>query len=288
VRAKAAVPIAGQPLISRILRWLAGNDVRQLVLNLHHLPETITSQVGDGSDLGVRVRYSWESPVLGSAGGPRKALPLLGDKDFFIINGDTLADVDLQALAENHRQTGALVTIAVVPNQWPERYSGLAVDSVGRFHGVVPRGSHVRSYHVVGVQIAHPSAFERLAPNEPAEIFGGLYGALVKQNPGHVRAFPCSTDFWDVGTPADYLETALAIGRKEGVPSAQVGRGSRVDPSAQLTESVVWEDAEIGARALLERCVVADRVKIPSGSRFRNCAIIQADSELVVADISNG
>ena len=57
-------------------RATASADV---VLNLHHLPETIAAVVGDGADLGVRVRYSWEQPVLGSAGGPRHALPLLTD-----------------------------------------------------------------------------------------------------------------------------------------------------------------------------------------------------------------
>ena len=54
-----------------------GAGVRDLVLNLHHRPASIDARVGDGSDLGVRVRYSWEQPVLGSAGGPRRALPLL-------------------------------------------------------------------------------------------------------------------------------------------------------------------------------------------------------------------
>src|SRR5436305_10375067 len=109
VRAKPAVPIAGQPLVSRIIRWLAAQRVRNLVLNLHHLPETITRHVGDGSGLGARVRYSWEFPILGSAGGPRKALPLLPDADSLIINGDTLTAVDLVALAKRHREGDALV-----------------------------------------------------------------------------------------------------------------------------------------------------------------------------------
>ena len=73
VRAKPAVPVAGQPLVNRIIRWLAGQHVRELVLNLHHLPETITRHVGDGGDLGARVRYSWEFPILGSAGGPLRS-----------------------------------------------------------------------------------------------------------------------------------------------------------------------------------------------------------------------
>src|SRR5206468_1994480 len=59
VRAKPAIPVAGEPMIRRIVRWLASEGVTDLVLNLHHLPETLTSVVGDGADLGVRARYSW-------------------------------------------------------------------------------------------------------------------------------------------------------------------------------------------------------------------------------------
>jgi NDP-sugar pyrophosphorylase family protein len=284
VRAKPAVPVAGEPLVRRLLRYGAGWGIRDFVLNLHYLPETITAQVGDGSDLGVKVRYSFESPVLGSAGGPRKALALLPDEAFFIINGDTLTNVDLHSMAANHRETGALVTIAVIPNERPDRYGGLIVDSTGRFHSVVPPGSRVRSYHVVGVQIAHPSAFARLPVNQPAESIGALYKELVRENLGHVRAFLCDADFWDVGTPADYLDACLSIGRAEG-GGLQIGRGSNLDDSAHLTDSVIWDDVSVGAGATLERCIVADGVTIPSGARFRNSAIIQRDGELIVADI---
>src|SRR6476469_6215905 len=79
-RAKAAAPVDGEALACRTIRWLAGHGVTDLVLNLHHKPESIAAAVGDGAGLGARVRYSWESPVvLGSAGGPRHALPLLLD-----------------------------------------------------------------------------------------------------------------------------------------------------------------------------------------------------------------
>src|SRR3954453_7159741 len=79
IRAKAAVPVNGETLARRAVRWLVAQGVTDLVLNLHHRPETITGSVGDGSDMGATVRYSWEAPLLGSAGGPRHALPLLVD-----------------------------------------------------------------------------------------------------------------------------------------------------------------------------------------------------------------
>ena len=114
VRAKAALPVAGTPLVIRILRWLRESGVDRAVLNLHHLAPSITRIVGDGSALGLAVRYSWEREVLGSAGGPARAVPLLASDRFLIVNGDTLAKVDLPAMARQHIETNALVTMAVL------------------------------------------------------------------------------------------------------------------------------------------------------------------------------
>src|SRR5437764_9751204 len=125
-RAKPAMPIGGVPIIRRIIAWLAREGVTDLVVNLHHRPETIAAVVGDGSDLGARVRYSWEQPaILGSAGGPRHALPIIGATTFFIVNGDTLTDLALQSLAGAHVATKAMVTMALVPNREPDRYGGV-------------------------------------------------------------------------------------------------------------------------------------------------------------------
>ncbi len=106
VRAKPALPVAGEALVRRVLGWLAASGVIDVVLNLHHRPETVCAVVGDGSDLGIRARYSWENPVLGSAGGPRRALPLLEADRFFIVNGDTLTDLDPAVLAAAHARVG--------------------------------------------------------------------------------------------------------------------------------------------------------------------------------------
>lgn len=276
--------MAGEPLVRRLLTYGSRWGVRDFVVNLHYLPETITARVGDGGDLGVRVRYSFESPVLGSAGGPRKALSLLPDEPFFIINGDTLTNVNLDALSEDHRKTGALVTIAVIPNHHPDRYGGLIVDSSGRFHSAVPRGSHIRSYHVLGVQIAQPAAFARLPMNTPAESIGALYKELVKDDLGHVRAFLCDADFWDVGTPADYLDACLAIDAAEG-GGRLIGQRSVVESTAQVTDTVIWDDVTVGSGATLERCIVADGAAVPAGARLSNCAIVQRGGALTVTDI---
>ena len=282
MRAKPAVPLAGEPLVRRILRYVARAGVREAVLNLHYLPETITRQVGDGRDLNLQVRYSFESPILGSAGGPRRALALLPDADFFIINGDTLTDVDLGALAESHQSSGALATIAVTENRWPDRYGGLVVDATGRFHSAVPRGSHVRSYHMLGVQMARPSAFAGLDPDVPVESIRGVYPQLVAKDPGAVRAFLCEADFCDVGTAADYFEASAAIGRREQRPFPHTGTASQIDPEAVVTDTILWDHVTVSAGASLDHCIVGDGVTVPAGARFENCIIIQINGELAV------
>jgi NDP-sugar pyrophosphorylase family protein len=98
-------------------------------------------------------------PILGSAGGPRRALPLLGTSTFLIVNGDTLTDVNVTALVDQHRQSGAMVTMATIPNTEPNKYSGLRVNGDGSFTGVVARGSSERSHHFIGVQVVEADAF---------------------------------------------------------------------------------------------------------------------------------
>jgi ADP-glucose pyrophosphorylase len=66
----------------------------------------------------------------------------------------------------------------------------------------------------------------------------------------------------------------------------QIGRGSLVDQTARLVDTIVWDAVHVGGGAMLERCVVADGVEIPAGARFSNCAIIQRNGELAVTDIS--
>jgi mannose-1-phosphate guanylyltransferase len=276
-RAKPAAPVAGVPLVVRILEWLASQHVDHVVLNLHHLPSTITGLVGDGSQLGLRVRYSLEYPmILGSAGGPRHALPLLDRERFLIANGDTLTDVAAGAIVAEHSATGAAVTLAVVPNEEPDRYGGVVVEADGTVSGFTRRGDRRPSWHFVGVQVAEARVFLPLPENQPAESVAGLYRGLIDSQPGAVRAWRSEARFVDIGTPADYWRTSLAFADRERRPNALAGARCSIAPGARLTETVLWDDVTIGSGVVLERCVVADRAVVPDGSHYVGCAIAPA------------
>lgn len=266
-RAKPAVPVAGVPLIRRILAWLQRSGVADVVLNLHHLPETLTALVGDGADLGLAVRYSWEPEILGTAGGPRHALALLGPR-FLIINGDTLADVDLDALVSAHSRSGAKVTLAVTANRAPDRYGGVIADPAGRVRGFTRPGHTGPSSHFVGVQVAEAPVFAALADGQPAATIGGLYDALLARDPEAVRIHVTAARFHDVGTADDYVRTSVVIAETEGAGSAFAAAGAGIHPSAKLTRTIVWDAVTIDRDSELTDCIVTDRVHVPAGSRF--------------------
>lgn len=291
LRAKAAVPVNGETLARRVVRWLVSQGVTDLVLNLHHRPESITASVGDGSDMGARVRYSWEQPLLGSGGGPRHALPLLVDDSpgrdpespvpspqspfYFIVNGDTLTNVDLAAMRGRHAQSGARVTMALIHNPRPDKYGGVAVDGSGAITAFTRPGATGDSYHFVGVQCVDADVFAPLPDGLPAESVSGRYKDLLAREPGSLAGFVCDAGFQDIGTPADYLRTAVQLADEEGDRLAD-GRHLRVAPSAVIRRTAVWDDVVIGAHSTLLECIVGDGARIPDHARYERCAIVPA------------
>ena len=291
------MPVAGIPLVHRIIRWLVPFGVTDIVLNLHHRPETIARVVGDGRDLGVRVRYSWEPRLLGSGGGPRRALPLFETDRCLVINGDTLADVDLHAMAAAHARAGAAVTMALVPNPDPWWYGGVVLDEASRITRFTtslrrqhassssraesrdqPPAASSKLFHFVGVQLVERDVFGALPEGEPAESVSGLYRALIAEGTRIVQGFPSEATFYDIGTPSDYLQTSLTFARAEGhgdrIPA---GLRTTVSPEASLTRSAVWDDVTVRPGAELTDCIVTDRVEVPADVRLARAILIAQD-----------
>jgi mannose-1-phosphate guanylyltransferase len=299
VRAKAALPVAGQPLVARILHWLRDAGVRRVVLNLHHRPDSITAIVGDGSQFDLRVRYSWETEVLGSAGGPARAIPLLESDRFLIVNGDTLTDVDLAALAAQHIDTNALVTMAVVDAD--PRYNAVLADGSGMVQGFGTLGTlrtlrtatsgtpgtsgtvgTLAGFHFIGAQAVNASVFAGVSRDVKSETVHGIYPGLVAARPGALRIFHTTEEFHDIGSPQDYWRTALKFAERESRPPDR-GLGAVVDPTAQLSNTILWDRVVVGAGARLTNCVVADEVRVPEGADHANCSLVMRGREMIVA-----
>jgi mannose-1-phosphate guanylyltransferase len=281
IRAKAALPVAGTPLVTRLLQWLQQAGIRRVVLNLHHRADSITRIVGDGSRLGLDVRYSWETGILGSAGGPARAIPLLQSDRFLIVNGDTLADVDLRAVAAQHVDTNALVTMSVVDGR-PE-YNGVIADPNGIVRGF---GRAPGAFHFIGIQAVNAAVFAGVSPDVRSETVHGIYPPLINAKLGAIRIAHTTAEFFDVGSPRDYLDTAITFAARERRPLDR-GTGCIVAADAVLTNTILWDRVTIGAGAQLTDCIVADGVVVPPGARYSQSSLVMRDNELVAWNLAS-
>ena len=277
ILAKPAMPVGADALACRILRRLAEAGIREAVLNLHHLPHTVTRAIGDGSQCGIRVRYSWEQPrVLGSAGGPRHALPLVEGDTVLIVNGDTLCDMPIRALWDVHQASGALVSLGLMPHPEPGRYGGVVLDvpvaaegegllASGAITGFVPRTSTVPSVHFPGVQLVQREVLAPLPDDTPSETVLEVYPRLMASHPGTVRGAVFRTHFDDVGTVEDYRRTCLGLaGDADG---NVVDATAVIAPSATLRRTIVWPGAHVPDACQLENAIVTGRTPLAPGTR---------------------
>ena len=105
---KPVVPLVGRPLISYMLEWLRGHGVDDVIMSCGFMADGVRDVLGDGSSLGIRLRYVEEPRPLGTGGALKFAERLL-DERFFMLNGDILTDIDLTAQlapARAHRGQG--------------------------------------------------------------------------------------------------------------------------------------------------------------------------------------
>src|SRR5688572_9039079 len=122
-RTKPAIPILGKPLVGYVAEYIARYGCDEVVVNLHHRPESVRRALGDGSKFGVKLHYADEPEILGTSGALDNARALLEGETIVVINGKIITDIDLNAALDTHRRTKAIATLVLLPNAACERFS---------------------------------------------------------------------------------------------------------------------------------------------------------------------
>src|ERR1700722_10113529 len=118
---KPVVPLVDRPFISFMLEWLHAHGIDDVIMSCGFLATSVRNVLGDGSSLGLRLRYVEEPEPRGTGGALKFAESLL-DERFLMLNGDVLTDIDLSAQIDQHARTGAVGTLALVPVEDPSAY----------------------------------------------------------------------------------------------------------------------------------------------------------------------
>lgn len=278
-RAKPAVPVANVPLIAYSLLHLADFGVRDVVINAHHLPETIERAVAPYRERFATVTILREPVLLGTGGGIRAALPLLDDDDdVLVMNGDILFAPDLARAVVAHRAHGAIATMVVRDDANAATLGAIGIDAEGvvrRLLGTPDPGLHTTMF--TGVHVLSSRAL-REVPEEGC-IIRKSYRSWIDR--GEIVAGVVETaPFRDLGTKHAYLEgnlnppslplsDAARAGGKRSEPNPprdrnRIGGEVRMGKGVRLIDVVIGDGATIADGVTLERVVVWDGVHVES------------------------
>jgi mannose-1-phosphate guanylyltransferase len=263
---KALIPVFNQPLIARIITHLARHGVDRVVLAASAGERRLEAALGNGSRLGVRLSYSYETEPLGSGLAVKQAARDF-EGSFFVCNGDVITDLDLSAMLQRHRDRNATLSIALSSVDDPTAYGVAklaAEDRITRFVEKPARDEAPSAWANAGTWIFEPEVLHHI----PDERMDGSLERLVFPSliaDGFiVQGFPSDAYWVDVGTSERYLRLHRDIMEKgldgwlpDGIASrAALGEGCQV-----------WPDADLGANVLVGRNArVGGKVKISGPS----------------------
>ena len=206
---KPMLPIAGQPLLAHTLGWLRAHGVSEAALNLHHLPEVVRRGLGDGDAWDIRLRYSFEPELLGTAGAARaiaERFPGWLDQTFLVVYGDMLLDLDLADLETFHRSRGAVLTMALKHTTIPQSQGMVELDQAGRVLQFVekPRNWAAGDLANAGVYLCEPAVLAAIPPGF-ADFGHDTIPALLSHGQP-VYGQPARGYLLDIGTPEAYAQ----------------------------------------------------------------------------------
>ena len=305
---KPMMPIVNRPMMEHIVTLLARHGFDDIVVTVSFLANHIRNYFGDGSELGVRLRYATEETPLGTAGSVRNAMDEL-DETFLVIAGDVLTDVDLGAVMKEHAQAGAFATIGLKRVDNPVEFGIVITRDDGTIERFLekPTWGEVFSDTInTGIYVLEPQIFDFIPADEVVDFSGDVFPAVLAR--GLPLLGPVVDGYWeDVGTLEAYriAHDDILAGRvsvdvpgfrvRDGVwlgegvdlsPDAVVrapvlvGDNCRIEPGAELGPyTVLGSDVVVKRDAVLERTVAHDHVYVGPSARIGG-AVLGRDSDI--------
>lgn len=272
-RTKPAIPILGKPLVGYVAEYLAGYGIDEIVVNLHHRPESVRRALGDGSRFGVKLYYAEEPEILGTSGALDNTREFFERDTFVVVNGKIITDIDLNAALETHRNMNALATLVLLPNTRHERFSVVETEAgrIRRFGGMPVEEGPV-PLMFTGIHILEPRILEYVPRGVFSDSVIDVYPKAIAN--GETLAAHVASGRWrELSTLKRYLDISVELLKEVGKPLV-AGVQTVISPSATITDSILWDDVEVAAGARVTRAILADDVKINAGEIVENAAVV--------------
>lgn len=277
-RTKPAIPILGKPLVGYVAEYLATYGYREILVNLHHRPESVRKALGDGARFGVKLDYIEEPVILGTSGALDNARDHLEGQTFVVINGKIISDIDLNAAMQTHRDTGAIATLVLLPNKKRERFSVVETSGglVQGFGGMPKAATSVEDeapLMFTGIQILEPRIFDYIPRGVFSHSTTDVYPQAIAKDE-RIAAHIGSGHWYELSTLQRYLDISLGMLAARG-ENVTAGARCQISAEAELSQSVLWDDVIIDRQARVQRAVLGDGVRIGAGEVIEDAVVVR-------------
>ena len=293
---KPLVPVLNTPVMGHILNLLSKHGVTDVVSNTHYLAEILESHFAEHPVAGMNLRFFREPELSGDAGGVRAAREFLSGGTFIVTMGDLITNADITALVAEHREKGAIATIAVKQVKDVSRFGVMKRDKDGfiqAFQEKPAAGEAISNDISTGLYILEPDIFEHI-PSSGVYGFGRqLFPSLVAK--GHrVLGAELKGDWSDIGTLKDLFQTNLdalsgkivmdkprqstdpsTLNLAYSAPDSRkllLGKNLQVEDGVVLGDNVIiGNNVRIGRGCLIQNAVVFADTTVPDGRKLIDC-----------------
>ena len=278
-RTKPAIPILGKPLVGYVAEYLARFGCKEIVVNLHHRPESVRAALGDGNLFGVNLHYVEEPEILGTSGALDNARSLLDNDRFVVINGKIITDIDLTAALQTHKRSKAIATLVLLPNINRERFT--IVDTEAGFlkgFGGMPTAATPAHGETplmfTGIQIFEPKIFDYIPrgvfSHSTMDVFPKALG-----NGERIATHVAMGTWYELSTLQRYLDISRAL-LAERDQLFYAGANCVISGSADLTEAILWNNVVIERDAVVKRAILGDGVHLRGGEVVEDAVVVKA------------
>jgi D-glycero-alpha-D-manno-heptose 1-phosphate guanylyltransferase len=206
---KALAPIGGRPFLGYMLDWLHAQGVRRAVLCVGYRAEQI-QQLYPAGQGDPQIAYSVEPEPLGTAGALKYAEARFQGDRFFVVNGDSLADISLAALLDFHCEKHAAMTLATVPASSSSRFGSVEIDAEGRVTGFREKAEAGPGVHQVnaGVYVMERSLLDEIPAARKVSLEREIFPVLAGRG---LYGLETGGSFIDIGVPVDFASAQTEI-----------------------------------------------------------------------------
>lgn len=194
--------VAAKPFLEFVLLFLKENAIEDIIISCGYMRPVIQSYFGNGKEWGVKITYTDEDFLRGTAGSIKLAESLIKDETFLVMNGDTFHDVPVYDLIEFHLRNDAFVTMALKPSATPERYGAVQLMENKQIAKFLGKGHADNNLINTGIYVFDKNVLKFIQPGEYISLETDIFPLLSKL--GKLYGYACDGEFLDLEVPENF------------------------------------------------------------------------------------